>query len=62
MSDFLLIRTRWAKRVLKQLDEDSATGPNGLPAKVLKKCAAELATPIARLVRKMLNEGVWPKC
>ena len=47
--------------LLKQLDEDKATGPDLLSAKVLKKCAKELGTPVAKLTRRVLNSGEWPE-
>ena len=33
-------------RVLRQLDPSKATGPDGIPASLLKSCADELAPPI----------------
>ena len=46
--------------MLRQLKEDSATGPDHLAAKVLKKCAKVLGRPVARLARLLLNTGRWP--
>ena len=37
-----------------------ATGPDGLPARVLRECAKELAMPVTLLVRKLLHYGHWP--
>jgi len=62
MSSFNLVRTRWTLRILKQLSVDSATGPDQIPARILKECARELALPITLLVRSMLREGCWPMC
>ena len=45
---------------LASLDESSATGPDLLPARVLKKCASELAVPVHLLLCKILEEGQWP--
>ena len=47
---------------MKQLREDSGTGPDLLAAKILKKCADELAKPVALLVRIILDTGCWPMC
>ena len=59
---FLRIRVRKVAKILRDLDETSATGPDGLPAIALRRCAAELALPIALLARLCLNSGCWPSC
>ena len=59
---FLLIRRRWVLKLLRNLDVDTATGPDGLPARILRECAAELAMPICKLSRGLLKDGVWPTC
>ena len=46
---------------MKGLDATKATGPDGLPARILKECASQFALPIARLVRQMVTDGVWPE-
>jgi hypothetical protein len=61
MSSFLALRLRWATRILKGIREDSATGPDGLPGRILKRCHTALAIPITKLARRMLHEGVWPE-
>ena len=48
------------KRHLQELKEDKATGPDLLSAKLLKKCAGELAVPVAKLTRSILSTGKWP--
>ncbi len=48
--------------LLKDLDETSGTGPDLLPARILKHCAAELAIPVTLLTRKLLREQRWPSC
>ena len=45
---------------LKNLREDSATGPDLLPTRLLKTCAEELATPVTTVVQRILLEGEWP--
>ena len=59
-SDFCLVRSRAAEKVLKNLKEDKATGPDQLAALLLKKCAKELSLPVAKLARAMLAAGKWP--
>ena len=45
--------------MLKNLCVASATGPDGLPARVLRECAEELALPVTLLVRRLLRCGRW---
>ena len=62
MPGFLRLRVRTVKKILRNLDEYSGTGPDLLPSRVLKRCAAELALPVTLLSRKMISEGSWPQC
>ena len=62
MRGFLRLRVRKVHALLRQLDEHSGTGPDLLPSRVLKKCAAELALPVTLLSRKLLRERCWPRC
>ena len=48
-------------KVLSALDEDSATGPDLLPSRILKFGAGQLARPIHQLVLVILRDGKWPK-
>ena len=59
---FLRIRTRSAFKFLRDLDEQSGTGPDLLPARILKKCARVLALPVTLLARKLLDDSRWPLC
>ena len=59
-SNFLPVRVRHAMQVLKNLKEDSGTGPDLLSAKVLKNCCSSLALPVAMLARLILKHGIWP--
>ena len=61
MSGFLPLRVRHTRSFLKQLREDSATGPDLLPARILKECSAALALPITLLNRNILFHGIWPE-
>ena len=48
-------------RLLKQLKDDTATGPDQMPNKILKKCANSLCTPIVMIARLCIEHGYWPK-
>jgi len=45
---------------LKDLNKEKATGPDGMPALVLKNCANQLAPPLLKIFRKSLSEGKVP--
>ena len=49
-----------AAKVLSNLGADSATGPDLLPAQLLKICAKELAIPLSILVKRIIETGIWP--
>jgi hypothetical protein len=59
-SGLLVVRTRWARKALKDLDINTATGPDGIPARVLKTCWAPLSVLITLLVRILVTRGEWP--
>ena len=59
---FLPVRDRMVRKQLCRLSLDSATGPDGISARVLKKCAVALSQPLARLIRAMISGGRWPAC
>ena len=61
MNEFVAIRTRSTLKILKNLREDQATGPDKLAARVLRRCASQLARPITLLARRIFDDGVWPK-
>ena len=46
---------------LEGLREDSGTGPDQLPARILKKCSRQLAKPITILIIRILATGIWPE-
>ena len=46
---------------MKKLQEDNATGPDGIAARVLKRCAPALKIPLAIICRAVLSAGVWPR-
>ena len=47
-------------RVLRDLKEDSGTGPDLLPARLLKECAEEFCEVVQALVYRVLLEQDWP--
>lgn len=60
LGNFLLIRSRWVRRILKKINPDKSTGPDALPGRILQRCASELAVPLAMFSRRLLDEGAWP--
>eukprot|EP00061_Rhincodon_typus_P000833 g12913.t1 len=42
------------------LDTAKATGPDNIPAIVLKTCAPELAAPLVKLFQYNYNTGIYP--
>ena len=50
-----------AAKILRGLQEDSATGPDLLPTKMLRECADALAKPFRMLALLILQQGVWPE-
>ena len=49
-----------AFRFLSGLKEDKATGPDEVPARILKHCAQCLALPVTLIARFILDSGDWP--
>ena len=47
-------------RSLTSLREQSATGPDLIPTRVLKWCAHVLAAPVHKLLMRILDAGEWP--
>ena len=60
MSNCVLVRERWVLRELRNLREDQSTGPDGLPARILRQCARQLSRFVTTLIRMMLLLGRWP--
>jgi hypothetical protein len=50
-----------ALEVLDALRVDSGTGPDLLPARILKECARVLAKPFSMLANIILRKGRWPE-
>ena len=45
---------------INELDENSAAGPDGIPAKLLKKVKEAISLPLAMMLRKSIDEGMIP--
>ena len=50
-----------AEKLLGELDPYSASGPDGLSTRVLKRCAKALARPVSMLANRILETGRWPE-
>ena len=61
-NQFLLPELEFAQQELSALNVNSGTGPDTLPARILKECAQELGLPITILAKRVLVPGSWPKC
>ena len=48
------------EQILADLDEHSGTGPDLLPARIIKYCAKQLAYPVLQLALLILASGEWP--
>ena len=49
-----------AAQILKEINPDSATGPDLLPGRILRECACQLAKPLSMLVKRIIAMGNWP--
>ena len=56
--DFVAIRCRSTLKLLRNLNVFKATGPDHIPAKILKGLAEVLALPLTLLRRRILQEGM----
>ena len=58
------LENKWSVRIvckiLEALDVNSGTGPDMLPARILKFCAQELAVAVLKLAERILESGIWP--
>ena len=60
LGNFLPLRLRVAKKFLSTIKEDKATGPDEVPARILRQCAVSLSRPVTLVARLILNSGSWP--
>jgi hypothetical protein len=54
------VTSKRVEEVLEALDENSGTGPDLLPSRMLRQSAKALAVPVKRLVDLILRTGKWP--
>jgi len=55
------IRAKVIKQKLLHLKASKATGPDGIPARVLRECASALSKPLSSLFSLSLRKGVVPR-
>ena len=55
------LRERWTLKFLRSVDVSKATGPDGLPARILREIAFVIFMQLTVLCRRILKEGHWPK-
>ena len=48
------------KQYFKRIDTTKATGPDGIPGRVLRECSRELAGPVTQLFSLSFRRGVVP--
>ena len=56
----IVFKPKDIKRILRSLKPDKASGPDQVPSRVLKECAAELASPLCRLFELCFSKGTFP--
>ena len=61
MNEFICLRSRTTMKLFKSLNEAKATGPDKIPAAILKRVANWIAVPFTIVCRRMLAEACWPK-
>ena len=57
----VLLNEHALKEIMLNLRESSAPGPDGIPASLLKRCAASLAQPLTRLWRASYESAYVPE-
>ena len=56
----VIISSDEVARLLRNLDVSKASGPDGIPARILKECANQLAPSLCELFNKSLRFGQFP--
>ena len=59
--EWVSVTTSMVKTKLLELDHKKATGPDNLNPLLLKKCANELALPIAKIFQQCIKQSHWPE-
>ena len=57
----MLLREQWVRRELKALKTDQATGPDEIPACILKECASVLFRPPCSILRRIMAQRLCPQ-
>ena len=57
----VILRTRYTLKLLQSLDVGKATGPDRIPASILKTLADVIALPFTMICRRLLKEACWPE-
>ena len=47
--------------ILSKLCVDKATGPDMLPARILRECAEQFCKPLCWIIRRLIRAGRWPR-
>ena len=56
------LRVRTVRRLLRNPDATSSTGPDLLPARLLRELSEVLSLPVTLLSRQLVEEARWPNC
>ena len=56
----LIIRQEGVLKLLESIKVNKAVGPDGIPNRVLKECASELAPAITKIFQSSINSGILP--
>ena len=61
LDERVTLRTRSTLKILAKLDVTKATGPDRIPAVILREIAEFIAQPLTVICRRLLAEGCWPR-
>ena len=56
----ITIREEGVEKLLRQLNPSKASGPDGIPNRILKECSKQLAPGLSIIYQKSLNTGTLP--
>ena len=59
-NDFVPVRLRKIRKLLQSLRIESSTGPDLIPARILKFLHDIISVPVVKLIRRILATGRWP--
>jgi len=49
-------------KILKDLQTNKATGPDGINNRILKECSSVICDPLSYICNRLLREGYFPNC